>query len=394
MSENYVIPSDVFALAEDLSPTEQELLLELRRTLEKEISPYLNEAWEKATLPDNFINVLESLDLIDPPLLRARGEDVRPLYCAFRTFELARCDINIATLYNAHAGLFRTACLEGGDQSQIEQWKEKIDSHQIRGVFALTEPDHGSDIAGGLATTAEQKSDGSWVIQGSKRWIGGAHTADYLCTFARDKADGQVKAFLVPRESPGVHLELIPHKASLRIMQNAEISYQNVEVSDALRLKNINSFRDVARCLRLMRSDVAWIAAGATAGAYEAAVRFVRSREQFSQPLGSFQLIQEKLSRMLSNVTSNLALCTAITRRQAQGCYRDEDSALVKMTTARRLRETVALAREVCGGNGILLDNDVARFHADAEAVYSYEGTDEINSLILGRSIIGISAFT
>ena len=159
------------------------------------------------------------------------------------------------------------------------------------------------------------------------------------------------------------------------------------------RLEGINSFKDVARCLRAMRSDVAWMAVGATAGAYEAALRYVRERQQFGRPLAGFQLIQEKLAIMLGNLTSSLGLMVQLTEQEEQGIYKDENSALAKMMTSLRLRETVALAREVCGGNGITLDTDVARFHADAEAVYSYEGTHEINALIVGRAVTGVSAF-
>ena len=188
-------------------------------------------------------------------------------------------------------------------------------------------------------------------------------------------------------------MTIIPHKASLRIMQNAHIDYQDVRVPEAARLQQINSFQDVARCLRRMRSDVAWMAVGAQAGAYEAAARYVREREQFGKPIGGFQLVQEKLALMLGNLTASLGMVVQLTEQQSQGVYRDENSALAKMYTSLRLRETVALAREVCGGNGITLDTDVARFHADAEAIYSYEGTHEINALIVGRAITGLGAF-
>ena len=166
-----------------------------------------------------------------------------------------------------------------------------------------------------------------------------------------------------------------------------------MRVPDSARLARINSFADVAACLRNMRSDVAWIATGAAAGAYEAALKYVSERKQFGKPLASFQLIQEKLAQMLSNVTACLGMVVRLTEQQDQGLYKDESSAMAKMFTARMLRETVALAREVCGGNGIVLDYDVARFHADAEAIYSYEGTHEINALIVGRAVTGIGAF-
>lgn len=384
---------DVYGFSDRLTEAEKTALAELRATLENKVYPYLNDAWHEDRLPEEIIEPLQSLHLMDPPALKAAGESVRGVFESLRTFELARCDTNVATFFNAQAGLFRTVVREGGNDEQVAELDPQIVNYDLLGVFALTEPDNGSDVARGLQTTAVQNADGTWTINGAKRWIGGAFSADVIATFARDAADNQVKAFLVPRTAEGVTLEKIERKASLRIMQNADIYYKDVVVADDARLKNINSFRDVASCLRLMRSDVSWIAAGAMAGAYEAAVRYTTQREQFGKPIAGFQLIQEKLATMLGNVTASVAMAMQLTEQQEAGIYKDENSALAKMFTATKLRETVALAREVCGGNGITLDTDVARFHADAEAVYSYEGTHEINALIVGRAITGQSAF-
>jgi len=202
-----------------------------------------------------------------------------------------------------------------------------------------------------------------------------------------------VKAFLVPRGAEGVTLQNITGKVALRPMQNAQITLDGVRVAESARLQKVNGWRDVAAILRTMRSDVAWIAAGLQAGAVEAAVRYVREREQFGRPVAAFQLVQDKLARMLGNLTASLGMAVQLSARQDAGDVHDENSALAKMQTALLARQTVALAREVCGGNGILLDNDVARFFADAEAVYSYEGTHEINALIVGRAMTGSSAF-
>ena len=384
---------DVYGISDRLTDTEKTVLAELRTALDEKVHPYLNDAWNEDRFPEEVIDPLESLCLMEPPALKKAGEPVRGIFEAMRTFELARCDINVVTFFNAQAGLFRTVINEGGDAEQVAELDPKVTNYDLLGVFALTEPDNGSDVARGLQTAATQNADGTWTISGEKRWIGGAFRADVICTFARDTADNQVKAFLVPREAEGVALEKIERKASLRIMQNAHITYDKVQVDDDARLKNINSFKDVAACLRLMRSDASWIAAGAMAGAYEAAVRYTTQREQFGKPIAGFQLIQEKLATMLANVTASVAMAMQLTEQQEAGVYKDENSALAKMFTAKKLRETVALAREVCGGNGITLDTDVARFHADAEAVYSYEGTHEINALIVGRSITGQSAF-
>lgn len=388
MSELYP-DCDPYGVADRLSEAERAPILRLRMVLEDEISPLLAEYWEKGEFPYQIAPSLHGLNLMTPNEID--GEP-RSLYHGFRIFELARTDASMATFYTAQAGLFRTTCRVGASPEQFAELDPKITSFETTGVFCLTEPDHGSDIAGGLATTAERQGD-EWILNGAKRWIGGALTADYLAVFARDVADGQVKAFLVDREATGVTLEKIYGKTALRMMQNADITLENVCVPEAQRLQNCNSFKDVAAMLRVMRSDVAWIATGIQAGAYEAALRYVRSREQFGRSLGSFQLVQEKLARMLGNVTASLSMVSDLAEKQDRGEYRDEDSALAKMWIALRMRETVALAREVVGGNGITLATDVARFHADAEAVYSYEGTHEINALVVGRSITGTSAF-
>ena len=388
MSELYP-DCDPYGIADRLTEAERAPILRLRTVLDNEIKPLVAKYWEKGEFPYQIAPSLHGLNLMTPEEID--GEP-RSLYHGFRIFELARTDASMATFYTAQAGLFRTSCRVGASPEQFAELDPKITSFETTGVFCLTEPDHGSDIAGGLATTAERQGD-EWIINGAKRWIGGAFTADYLAVFARDVADGQVKAFLVDREAPGVTLEKIYGKTALRMMPNANITLENVRVPEAQRLQNCNTFKDVAAMLRVMRSDVAWIATGIQAGAYEAALRYVRSREQFGKSLGSFQLVQEKLARMLGNVTASLSMVSDLAAKQDRGEYRDEDSALAKMWISLHMRETVALAREVVGGNGITLATDVARFHADAEAVYSYEGTHEINALVVGRSITGKSAF-
>ena len=383
---------DPYGFAEThLSEPAQAALAELGGVLDRDVRSLMTDAWETATMPDGVLDALVPLNLMEPTGVSA-NEARSSMFSGFRNYVLARADVSVATLYNAQSGLFRTACALGGATEQAERLDPDIRSFALKGVFALTEPDHGSDVAGGMATTARR--DGShWVLDGAKRWIGGASTADVFAVFARDIADGQVKAFLVPREAPGVVLTPITGKIALRPMQNAVIALTGVRVSESDRLHGVDSWRDVSRILRAMRSDVAWIAAGLQAGALEATLDYVRKREQFGKPIGGFQLIQEKLARMLGNTVASLGMVVQLSARQDAGDFSDENSALAKMFTALHARETVALAREILGGNGILLEHDVARFFADAEAVYSYEGTHEINSLIVGRALTGQSAF-
>lgn len=375
----------------NLSDGAREVLTRLNVTLERDVRPLLDEAWETATMPDGILGALVPLDLMQPEGVSSE-EAGSSMFSGFRTYVLARTDVSVATVYNAQSGLFRAAVRLGGSAEQAAELDPQIRTFGLKGVFALTEPDHGSDVAGGLATSARRDGD-EWIIDGAKRWIGGAGAADKLAIFARDVADDEVKLFLVDRDAPGVSIEIIQGKVSLRPMQNAVITLEGARVSEQWRMQNVNSWRDVAGILRTMRSDVAWIAAGLQAGALEAAVRYVRTREQFGRPIGGFQLVQEKLARMLGNAVSSLGIAVQLSARQDAGEWNDANSALAKMQTSLMARETVALGREVLGGNGILLEHDVARFFADAEAVYSYEGTHEINALIVGRALTGASAF-
>ena len=382
---------DSFDFFATLRPAEQERLVRLRTSLDEKVRPVVDRAWEEGVLPTGIIEELSALRLLDP-FDDAPGELPRPTFSGFRNFEIARTDASVATAYNAHAGLFRTAVRLGAGPERFAELDPAMRDFTRTGAFALTEPDHGSDIARGIETTARRSADG-WVIDGRKRWIGGGLSATTLAVFARDERE-RVRAFLVPAAAPGVSVAKIEGKTSLRIVQNADIRLDSVVVADDARLDRVESFADVAAMLRVMRSDVAWVACGAMAGAYEAAVAYTRHRRQFCRPIAAFQLVQEKLARMLANLQSSLALTIQLSRQQDHGVYRDADSALAKMLTCLRLRETVALAREVVGGNGILLEHGVARFHADAEGIYSYEGTHEINALIVGRSITGEGAFT
>lgn len=381
---------DPYGFTELLDDAERAAIARLRAVLTAEVEPLVADHWELGVFPEKIVAPLAALRLMDPPEFGGDTDAGHALYRGFRNLELARTDVSVATFYNGQSGLFRTAVELGGSPAQVADLAPRIRSFELSGAFALTEPDHGSDVARGLETTARRDGD-EWVIDGRKRWIGSAARADVIVVFAR--VDEGVGAFLVPREAPGVALTTISGKTALRIVQNSDIELVAVRVPDSARLAAVTTFADVSRMLGAMRADVAWIAVGAQAGAYEAAVAYARDRQQFGRAIGGFQLVQAKLATMLANLTASLALVVRLTQRQAAGASTDEDSALAKLFTAARLRETVALGREIAGGNGILLEHRLARFFADAEAVYSYEGTHDINALVVGRGITGLSAF-
>ncbi|MER2295288.1 MAG: acyl-CoA dehydrogenase family protein [Desemzia incerta] len=388
-------PTDLYEYSSDLTEGEIAVLKELRESLEKNARPTLIEYTEKAEFPFHAWEELTKVRFMDDPrLFEGRDNDLKPseLYNVFRYFELAKMDPSFATLYTVHGGLFYATLLYGGTEEQIQRWAPKVKSFENLTCFGLTEPLHGSDIAGGLSTSARKEGD-TWILNGEKRWIGGAKNADEIAIFARDEADGKVKAFVVPGNAEGLTVENIKNKISLRMVPNGHITLKDVKVTEDRRLQNVNSFKDVAGILRTTRADISHLATGLAAGAFEAALRYVKQREQFGKNLGSFQLVQEKLSIMQANVTACLAYSVRLAQMQEKGNYVEVNSSMAKMHNALRMRETVALAREVVGGNGITLDTDVARFFVDAEAIYSYEGTHEINALIVGRHLTGQGAF-
>jgi glutaryl-CoA dehydrogenase len=301
-------------------------------------------------------------------------------------------DPSIATFMGVHGGLAMGSIYLCGSEEQKQRWLPAMARMEKIGAFALTEPDVGSGAAGGLTTTAERDGD-VWVLNGQKKWIGNATFADHVIVWARDVADSQVKGFVVDKGAEGFAASQMKHKIALRVVQNALITLDNVRVLEQDRLQLAGSFRDTAKVLRVTRAGVAWMATGCARGAYEHALAYAKERNQFGKPIASFQLVQDLLVRMLANITASACLCVRLSQLQEQGKAQDHHSALAKAFCTVRMRETVGYARELLGGNGILLDHQVGRFVADAEAIYSYEGTREMNTLIVGRAITGIGAF-
>jgi glutaryl-CoA dehydrogenase len=306
--------------------------------------------------------------------------------------ELARVDASVATLVGMQNGLVMGSIAVAGSPEQRAEWLPKFASAELLGAFGLTEPLSGSDSAQGLHTVAKRDGD-NWVLNGAKRWIGNGSISDVTIVWAKDADDGQVKGFIVPTSSPGYSATRIENKQALRIVQNADIVLDNVVVPEANRLQGSTSFRQTAAVLRLTRAEVSWAAVGNSIGAYEAAVKYAGERIQFGKPIASHQLIQELLAKSLGNITSSIGVVTRVSQMLDEGTQRDEHSALAKEFTTSRMRETVAWCRELFGGNGIVMDYGVIKYFADAEAIYSYEGTREMNTLIVGRAITGKAAF-
>jgi len=385
--------ADFYGLEQLLADDERALLYRVRAFMEKEVAPVINRYWVTAQFPHELIPGLRGLGIAGLPYQGYGCPGARPLLDGLVALELARTDPSMATFQGVHSGLAMGSIYVCGSEEQRQRWLPPMARMEQIGAFGLTEPEVGSGAARGLTTTASRDGD-SWVLRGQKNWIGNATFADLIVIWAKDTEDGQVKGFVVKQGTPGFSTQKLQDKIALRVVQNARITLDDVRVPETDRLQNARSFRDTAEVLRLTRAGVAWMAVGCVRGAYEHALAYAGQREQFGRPIAGFQLVQDLLVKMLANITASAALCARLADMQAAGLARDEHSALAKAFCTMRMRETVGWARELMGGNGILLEHNVGRFVADAEAIYSYEGTREMNTLIVGRKITGLSAFT
>lgn len=383
---------DFYDIGHTLSSDERMLQLKVRAFMEKEIRPLVNEHWLRAEFPFGIIPKLAALNICG---LTCKGYGCPGLSFMMEgiiAMEMARIDVSVSTFFGVQSGLVMGSVYLLGSEEQKKEWLPQLQQMKKIGAFGLTEPDVGSAAAGGLTMKAKRSGD-KWILSGQKKWIGNATFADVIIIWAQDVDDHQVKGFLLRKGTPGLHVDKIEGKMALRIVQNGLITLTGCEVAESDRLQHANSFRDTARVLRMTRAGVAWQAAGCARGAYENALQYTLERKQFGRPIASFQLIQNHLVEMLSGLTAMQTMVHRLSQLQDKGELTDEHASLAKVFCSLRTRDIVSHAREVMGGNGILIEHDVARFVADAEAIYSYEGTREINTLIVGRAITGMSAF-
>lgn len=382
---------DFYQITDALGDDDRQLVDRVRAFMEDEVAPIINDHWMRATFPHEIVGGLGALEIAGLAYAGYGCPGRSALLDGIVTMELARVDPSVATFFGVQSGLSMGSIYLCGSEDQKQRWLPAMRTFDAIGAFGLTEPEVGSGAAGGLTTTARRDGD-EWILNGQKKWIGNATFADVTVIWARDEAD-QVKGFLVEKGTPGFVAEKIENKMALRVVQNALITLDDCRVSDANRMTGANSFADTAKVLRMTRAGVAWIGLGCAMGAYEHALAYAQQRRQFGRPIGSFQMIQDLLVQMLGNVTASQCMMLRVSQLQDAGADRDEQSALAKAFCTTKARESVGLARELLGGNGILLDHNVGRFVADAEAIYSYEGTREINTLIVGRAITGFGAF-
>jgi glutaryl-CoA dehydrogenase len=386
------IDGDFYMIASVLNEKERVLLGRVRQFTEGVIAPIIEEYWARDEFPHAIIPKMAELGIGGIGYQGYGAAGGSWLLNGFVAMELARVDASVATFWGVHTGLSAGSILLCGDEEQKQRWLPLMMRFEKIGSFGLTEPLVGSATSGGMMTTCRREGD-SWILNGQKKWIGNSTFADINVIWAPEEGSNQVKGFVVGKDNPGFSVEKIKTKMALRVVQNGLITLKDCRVPEADRLQNANSFKDTAKVLRMTRAGVAWFAVGCQMGAYEHALRYATERKQFGRPIGGFQLVQDLLVRMLGNVTSTQAMMLRLSQLQDEGVMRDEHASLAKAFCTVKCRETVGYARELLGGNGILLENHIGRFVADAEAIYSYEGTREMNTLIVGKSITGLSAF-
>jgi glutaryl-CoA dehydrogenase len=383
--------TDFFRIADQLTPEERDYWNRARHFVDDEVLPVINDYWERAEFPRELVRRLGALGLVGDGIAGYGCPPMSPMATGLVHLELNRGDGSLGTFLGVQAGLAMQSIAMLGSEEQKERWLPRMAAVDALGAFALTEPDHGSDSVG-LETSAQREGD-TWVLNGRKRWIGNGTVADVVVIWARDVGDGQVKGFLVQRDNPGYDARRIDGKGSLRAVWQAEITLTGVEVPESDRLPGANSFRDTARVLAGTRNAVAWGALGHATAAYEIALAYCTERTQFGKPLVSFQIVQDRLVKMLAEVCSMQLYCLRLGRLIEEGSLTDTIAAIAKMNNTRKAREVVAEARDLLGGNGILLDFHVMRHMADMEALHTYEGTETIQTLIVGRDITGVGAF-
>jgi glutaryl-CoA dehydrogenase len=383
--------SDLYDLFQTLDPDQRRRWLHMRGELERRIAPIADAAWLEGRFPMEAVSVFQDL----APTFIPEGfawPPADPLFAGLIKLELGRIDPSMASFFGVHWGLATASIEVMGSPEQKARWIPPMSRFEQIGSFALSEPLSGSDAAMGLRCHARRQGDG-WLLSGQKKWSGNATFADVTVVIARTDTPGEMLGFLVERGTPGFEVELLGGKIAKRSVENVLITLRDCVLPEGARLPGLRRFSDVARALAIGRYAVAWEATGIAMGAFEAAHRYALERSQFGKPIAHFQLVQDKLVRMSAEITAMQCLCFRLATLAEEGRLNACRPALAKLVCAGGMRRVVALARELLGGNGILLEHGVARLFADAEAVYSYEGTQDINTLIVGRHLTGQSAF-
>ena len=378
----------------DVTEEERAWQLAVRRFVQDEVLPVIDGYWERYEVPMDLVKRMAELDFLRDGVDVPGYPKISKMAEGLAAMEMSRGDGSVTTICGVQGGLALRSIVMLGSDEQIEQYAGPMARGEILGAFALTEPTHGSDSVGLETTAVRETRDGvdGYVINGEKKWIGFGSIGDISVVWARGE-DGQVHGYIVPQDTPGYDGTTIEGKISLRAIHQAHIVLNDVFVPAGNLLPKARSFKDTGRVLFATRLGVAWGAVGQAVACYEAAIAYSKQRTQFGRPLAASQMVQERLTKMLSTITQMQLLVKQLTRLDEADQLTGPQASLAKYTCTRGAREVAAIARDMLGGNGILLENRVARHFADIEALHTYEGTESMQALIVGREITGTSAF-
>ena len=385
------LATDYFLLRDQFDDADWEHFLRTRRFVDEEVLPVINDYWEQATLPWPLMRRLADLGLVGEDIRGHGSPGMSPLARGLVNMELHRGDGSLGTFLGVQSGLAMKAIDLLGSEQQKARWLPAMARLETIGAFALTEPAHGSDSVA-LETTARRDGD-EWVLDGAKRWIGNGSIADVVVVWARSSEDDEVKGFLVEKDAPGFEAATMEGKGAARAIWQADIRLDGVRVPDTSRLPGAERFKDAGRVLVTTRITCAWAALGHAVAAYDAALTYSKQRRQFGRPLCSFQIVQDRLVKMLAEVTGMQLYCMQLARLEQAGRLSDTIAGLAKLNNTRKARQVIAEARDLLGGNGVLLENHVIRHMGDIEVIHTYEGTETMQTLIVGRDITGVGAF-
>jgi glutaryl-CoA dehydrogenase len=386
-------PSDILALDSLLMPEELALRQRIRDFTDQQIRPDIADWYDRGVFPGHLPAQLGELGVLGMHLDGYGCPGRTAVEYGLAAMELEAGDSGIRTFVSVQGSLAMSAIHKWGSEDQKQEWLPRMAAGELIGCFALTEPSAGSDPSS-MATVARRDGtgeDAGWILDGAKRWIGLASIADVMVVWA--KTDDGVRGFLVPAGTDGVTATPIERKLSMRASVQCDITFDGVRLGPDALLPGARGLSGPFSCLNEARYGIAWGAMGAARDSYEAALQYAMDRQQFGKPLAGYQLTQEKLVNMLLEVQKGTMLALQLGRLKDSGRLQPEQISLAKLNNVREAIKVAREARTILGGNGITLDYSPLRHAANLESVRTYEGTDEVHTLILGQHITGLSAF-
>jgi glutaryl-CoA dehydrogenase len=386
------VPSatDLYNIDHLLSEEERLVRDTVRKFVRERVLPIIGEHFEAGTFPRELIPTLAELGLLGMHLQGYGCAGLSAVCYGLACQELEAGDSGLRSFVSVQGSLAMFPIFAFGSEEQKQHWLPRMARGEVIGCFGLTEPDFGSDPAG-MRTSARRDGD-SYVLNGTKMWITNGGIADLAVVWAR--AEDTIRGFLVERGTPGFSTSDIHHKLSLRASVTSELHFEECRVPGANVLPNVRGMRGPLSCLNEARYGIAWGATGAARACYEVALDYAKSRVQFNRPIGSFQLVQRKLAIMATELVKAQLLALQLGRLKDEELLHPVQVSIAKRNNVREALETAREARSILGANGVTLEYPISRHMNNLESVFTYEGTDDIHTLIIGQAITGLNAFS